>query len=203
MAETDELSIASKLCLACGLCCDGTVFGFALIEESEVEDTAAIGLQTFRTTYDEPAFRLGCHYLDGTACTRYQSWRPSVCGDYYCQVQKRVRKHELAEEKAFSMIARARQMTDEIKALLPPECQSRKRGGSSRISLQSSPILRPMKPPSWSRCSCWNAFSTASSEEPKVHIFAARNSGRRPSMALPRKVELAADSCRKLSRLCD
>lgn len=120
MAETDELSIASKLCLACGLCCDGTVFGFALIEESEVEDTAAIGLQTFRTTNDEPAFRLGCHYLDGTACTRYQSWRPSVCGDYYCQVQKRVRKHEVAEEKAFSMIARARQMTDEIKALLPP-----------------------------------------------------------------------------------
>ncbi len=120
MAETDELSIASRLCLACGLCCDGTVFGFALIEESEVEDTAGIGLQTIRTTRNEPAFLLGCHHLDGTACTRYLSWRPSVCGDYFCQVQKRVRKHELAEEEAFSMIARARQMTDEIRALLPP-----------------------------------------------------------------------------------
>lgn len=120
MAETDELSTASKLCLACGLCCDGTIFGFALIEEAEVQDTARIGLQTIRTTNDEPAFLLGCHYLDGAACTRYRDWRPSVCGDYFCQVQKRVGKQELAEDEAFSIIARARQMTEEVKTLLPP-----------------------------------------------------------------------------------
>ena len=120
MPDADDLSTASRLCLACGLCCDGTVFGFAHIEEEEVEDTAGIGLQTIRTTKDEPAFLLGCHYLDGAACTRYRDWRPSVCGDYFCEVQKRVGKQELAEDEAFSIIARARQMTEEIKALLPP-----------------------------------------------------------------------------------
>lgn len=120
MSKTDaDLALESRLCLACGICCDGTLYPFALIGESEVEETAGIGLKTMRTTDGIPAFLLACRYLDGAACTRYQEWRPSVCGDFFCHVQKRARKEQITEDDAFTIIAQARKLIDDVKSLLP------------------------------------------------------------------------------------
>ncbi|WP_214652188.1 YkgJ family cysteine cluster protein [Novosphingobium jiangmenense] len=120
MARSDlELPLASRLCLACGLCCNGTVYGYAIIREDEVEEAARIGMNTMRTMDKSPAFLMACNWLDGAACTRYTQWRPSICGDYFCRVQKRAEKQDLTEEQAFARIANARRMAEEVKALLP------------------------------------------------------------------------------------
>ncbi|MBB4612567.1 hypothetical protein [Novosphingobium taihuense] len=74
-----------------------------------------------RTTDDLPAFSLACQYLDGAACTRYQDWRPSVCGDYFCHVQKRARKGLITEEEAFAMIGRAHNLINDVKSALPSD----------------------------------------------------------------------------------
>lgn len=120
---SEPSSLASRLCLSCSLCCDGTLYGHALIDDREVEQTAAIGLATFRTEAGKPAFAFPCHYLEGKACSRYDSWRPSICGDYFCRVQSRVASQELAEEQAFSLVQQARGLRDEVASLLPPGMQ--------------------------------------------------------------------------------
>lgn len=116
---TPDLSLESRLCLACGLCCEGTVFGFAVLEKDEVEQAAQIGLTGTVTTDNLPTFSLPCSYLDGACCTRYQDWRPSICSHYFCHVQKRTQRSELTEEEAFARITRARQLAADVAALLP------------------------------------------------------------------------------------
>ncbi|MFN3457424.1 MAG: hypothetical protein ACK4Z8_07600 [Novosphingobium sp.] len=113
-------SLASRLCLSCSLCCDGTLHGYAVIKDAEVEETAALGLDTFTTAAGQSAFAFPCHYLEGKACTRYDSWRPSICGDYFCRVQARVASEELTEQQAFALVHQARGLRDEVASLLPP-----------------------------------------------------------------------------------
>lgn len=115
-----DLPLESRLCLSCGLCCDGTVYGFAIIREDEIEDADRIGMQVMRTVTNAPSFVMGCHYLDGACCTRYDQWRPSICGEYFCRVQIRARKAELTEDEAFGRIAEARRLADQVRELLPP-----------------------------------------------------------------------------------
>jgi uncharacterized protein len=114
-----ELELASRLCLACGLCCDGTIYATARIQEDEIRQTADIGLETLRLPDERPGFSLPCHYLNGCACTRYDAWRPSVCAKYFCQVQKRAKSGELAETEAFARVKQAVSLRDQVAPLLP------------------------------------------------------------------------------------
>lgn len=125
MAQSDlELPFESRLCLSCGLscglCCDGTAYGFAVIREDEIQDAERIGMNLMRTMDKSPAFLMACHHLEGTACTRYGQWRPSICGEYFCRVQTRTRKGELSEEQAFARTSEARRLAGQVKALMPP-----------------------------------------------------------------------------------
>lgn len=113
-------SLESRLCLSCSLCCEGTLYGFAVINDTEVEETAAIGLKTFTTEAGKSAFSFPCHYLEGKACSRYDTWRPSICGDYFCRVQSRVKSATLTEQEAFAIVNQARALRDEVASLLPP-----------------------------------------------------------------------------------
>lgn len=118
--QNDVSSLASRLCLACSLCCDGTLHGYAVINSEEVADTEAIGLATFTTTAGASAFAFPCQYLEGKACTRYEAWRPSICGDYFCRVQYRAASGELTEAQAIDLVNQARALRDEVDLLLPP-----------------------------------------------------------------------------------
>lgn len=116
---TEPLSLASRLCLACGLCCDGTVYPHAVAREDEVAQATELGFTAIRTEDGYSAFRLPCHYLEGRACTRYRDWRPSVCGDYFCRVQARAGSGEITEDEALALIANAQDLRDAMAAQLP------------------------------------------------------------------------------------
>lgn len=118
-AGTEPLSLASKLCLACGLCCDSTVYPHAVAREDELAQAMALGFTTIRTENGYSAFELPCHYLEGRACTRYRDWRPSVCGDYFCRVQARAGSGEITEDEALALIAKAQDLRDAMAAQLP------------------------------------------------------------------------------------
>lgn len=120
MASSDlQLSLESRLCLSCGLCCDGTLYEDAKIREDEVADVERIGLKTGRNAEGHATFLFACSYLDGACCSRYDQWRPSVCGKYFCRVQEKARRNELAEDQAFERIAKARRLAADVKAALP------------------------------------------------------------------------------------
>jgi hypothetical protein len=118
-APAPDLTLESRLCLACGLCCDGTLYEDAKIREDEVRDVESIGLTTSRNAQGHPTFVFACRYLDGACCARYEQWRPSVCSKFFCRVQQRARAGELTEEQAMEKIAAARQLVTEVKATLP------------------------------------------------------------------------------------
>lgn len=122
MADSDpDLSLASELCLACGLCCDGTLYPRAIIERDEVAATAALGLTTYEDPCGEVGFRLPCHYLDRTCCTRYDQWRPSVCSGFFCEVQLNAKQGKLTREEALAIVRKARALRDSVAETQPPE----------------------------------------------------------------------------------
>ena len=75
----------SSLCLQCGMCCDGTLFGDARLLENEVELAASLGLEQERVD-DGLRFRLPCSlFLDG-CCSIYDQQKPAVCESYRCEL---------------------------------------------------------------------------------------------------------------------
>ncbi|ABD26748.1 hypothetical protein Saro_2311 [Novosphingobium aromaticivorans DSM 12444] len=121
MANHDEdLSLASRLCLACGLCCDGTVYEQAAVRPEDIAPANACGFRLFKTEQDRQVFLFPCHYLEDSACTRYDQWRPSVCGSFFCLMQKRVAEGECSEAEGFSLIERAKSLRSAVLALLKP-----------------------------------------------------------------------------------
>ena len=75
----------SELCLQCGLCCDGTLFAFARLYESEREFTESLGLEVAeRPGGAGLGAVLPCpRFVDG-CCSLYTVPRPAICGDYQC-----------------------------------------------------------------------------------------------------------------------
>lgn len=122
MSSADaELSIASRLCLACGMCCDGTVYGVARLDREEIPKAVARGFRPCTAPNGSDAFDFPCSHLDGKACTIYDQWRPQVCGDYFCALQDRVKANEMTEAQALETIAATLKSRDQLREVLPPD----------------------------------------------------------------------------------
>ena len=74
---------AILLCTSCGLCCDGSIHGHAVLREDEVEAAAAIGLPLL--TDGRRGFAMPCPKLIDRCCTIY-AVRPGACRGYKCQL---------------------------------------------------------------------------------------------------------------------
>lgn len=74
----------SRLCLACGLCCQGLLHDWAQIEEGETADAQRLGLRT-RVEQDKAFFSLPCPSHRDGRCTIYQE-RLSPCREYRCKL---------------------------------------------------------------------------------------------------------------------
>lgn len=118
-SQSVPLSLASELCLACGLCCEGTLYTKAIIGPEELEDSRAIGMQTYTDPSGEVGFRFPCNYLDGACCTRYDQWRPSVCSGFLCAVQLKVKKGTMTPDEARTKVGKARSLRDNVAAVVP------------------------------------------------------------------------------------
>lgn len=109
----------ADLCVSCGLCCRGPFFRYALLTEDEVARLAELGVPTARRRNGQPAIRLGCQALRGTACSIYER-RPQACRAYFCQLAFRVRDGLVTWEQAQEVIARTQAVLAQIEAELPP-----------------------------------------------------------------------------------
>lgn len=102
------------------MCCDGTVHDFAFLQEEDLAPAKACGFQTYRRGDGAPAMELPCHYLEGATCRRYGEWRPSICGDYMCRLQKRTAAGECDTQEALGIIATAKASRTQVEELLKP-----------------------------------------------------------------------------------
>ena len=116
MASTP--SKAQRLCLACGLCCDGALFkDVELRAAGEAARLSELGLflQTgrSRTRLPQPCAALGA----GCRCQIYAD-RPSRCREFECALLQAVNAGRMPSSDALRCIRRARQRAEQVRRLL-------------------------------------------------------------------------------------
>lgn len=96
------------LCLACGLCCDGSLFGRVGLEPGEVAGARARGLVVLS---DGRAFDQPCRALDeserGRACAAYGE-RPASCRRFVCRLHETHRREGGPLAPRLAVVAEAR-----------------------------------------------------------------------------------------------
>lgn len=107
----------SELCVACGLCCDGSLFRFLPVDEAERGTYARLGLKVV-TQSGRPAMPLPCPRLSGRACTVYAE-RPGGCRAYVCFLGDRLARGEVSGDDALATVREAQRRIGALRAAWP------------------------------------------------------------------------------------
>ena len=109
---------ATRLCTACGMCCDGTIFGFVPTNEEDRQRLPA-EIFTFETNGEKVGFFQPCTALHGTLCSVY-SERPATCRKFSCGVLTRMTAGDLDFDSAKGLIEQARSAANKVIETLKP-----------------------------------------------------------------------------------
>ena len=108
---------AERLCVACGMCCNGVLFhGMAVQPEDSLRALAAKGLRAKRRD-GELQFLQPCPAHDGNRCRIYRE-RPQRCRAFACRQLEGVFNGEIPESAAMEKILEARRRSDRVRELL-------------------------------------------------------------------------------------
>ncbi len=141
---------ASRLCRVCGLCCDGTLFGYVPITNDE-----SVRLLR-RLPVLAPSQRLGqrieqrCVALGPRGCDVYAE-RPGACARFSCKLLGRVERGELDPTEAEAVIASVQRVVDRLDLSLPPGPNVHvRRHLLPEIGARTSPELAAILQETWS-----------------------------------------------------
>jgi hypothetical protein len=115
------LSSTEQLCLACGLCCDGTLFdNVALQPGDDANRLKSLGLPVTLSRGKEPVARFPqpCAALCSDRTCRAYAHRPKQCRTYECMVFKEVDAGRLDHAAGLRLVKRARSQADRVRRLL-------------------------------------------------------------------------------------
>jgi hypothetical protein len=108
-----------NICVDCGLCCDGTLFGSVnLIDVDEHAPLVALAAE-ISTDGDRAEFAQPCPAFAGGCCTIY-TVRPALCRTYKCDLLRRRDVGEVSTADARATIADAIEQRDAVLARLVP-----------------------------------------------------------------------------------
>ena len=97
------------VCVTCGLCCDGTLFGHAELNPGEKGQLPDLIEQNVFMIGEKDYFRLPCLYFSGR-CTIYESNRAFVCGSFRCRLLSDMADGKVSPEDALETVREARLM---------------------------------------------------------------------------------------------
>ena len=109
-----------NLCLSCGLCCDGTLFGQIPVDAAEpVEAFRAAGLRITPDRGGEGRYELPqpCLRFENGRCRTY-GCRPAACSSYRCRLLQGVEAGEMALQEAKGIVQSAREKRRRLRPLL-------------------------------------------------------------------------------------
>lgn len=95
-----------EVCIKCGFCCDGTIFGHAHLNPGEKDSIPALMAANARAVNGEEYFLLPCPYFKGK-CSIYDIKRADVCGSYRCQLLKDIEAGRISPGEALRKVADA------------------------------------------------------------------------------------------------
>ena len=102
----------SRLCQACGFCCDGTLFDGIVLTAPDLPGVERVRLPLFHDD-GRPTLRLPCPAHVGS-CTVYDD-RPSTCRTYQCLLVDRLELGELDLESALLRVERLRGLVEAVR----------------------------------------------------------------------------------------
>lgn len=98
------------LCAACGLCCDGSLFGVGSLEPDEIEPARRLGLRVLRDAFEQP-----CVALVDRRCSIYEA-RPRACRRFRCHLYERHRVEGGPLDERLEAVARVRALLAALEA---------------------------------------------------------------------------------------
>lgn len=107
----------AKLCPACGLCCNGVLFGdVELQRDDDAKPLGKLGVEFFRKGR-KTAFAQPCACLVNGLCRIYAD-RPKRCATFDCGLLKRVQGGKTTSTAALTKIAETKRRADEVLKLV-------------------------------------------------------------------------------------
>lgn len=117
MSKLPEELGDQPLCVGCGMCCDGTLYGRARVSPGEEPRIASAGLELLEGE-EKTYFRLPCHHFGCGQCTIYED-RFDVCRTFTCALYRRQEGNEISPEKARSVVNEALELRDKVISAYP------------------------------------------------------------------------------------
>jgi Fe-S-cluster containining protein len=108
---------ATLLCNACGLCCNGALFDYVPVEESESERLKALGFAVRVGPEGGLRFDHPCQQYCGDHCGIY-ALRPASCRSFRCELLKKLDSKNVSLAEAMKRVAEAKQMVEHIRPSL-------------------------------------------------------------------------------------
>lgn len=148
LAMNAELAAAaSRLCMACGMCCDGTMFQIVRMQPGD--KPAELGRLGMKIRCHEGEFHMEqpCAALRELCCTIYDK-RPTRCRLFDCQQLKRLEAGTISEEEAAAVIAETRGLARQVRDLIE-QCGLREDGqalAERYERLTSTPVNVALEP---------------------------------------------------------
>lgn len=110
-----------KLCLACGLCCDGTLFDNVQLQAADrPKHLKSLGLPVTVSRGKEPIARFPqpCAALCRDLTCRLYADRPTQCRTYECKVYQSLQSGRRTLPTALRLVTNARRQADRVRRLL-------------------------------------------------------------------------------------
>ncbi len=102
------MSALEKLCLSCGLCCDGSMFGNVAVTQDEAARLRVLGMAVIDGPNGGARFTQGCASLGADCRCRVYEARPVACRRFNCLVATALIEGEIDLTEAEQTVARAR-----------------------------------------------------------------------------------------------
>jgi Fe-S-cluster containining protein len=112
---------SEKLCLACGLCCDGTLFDLVKLEGGDdAAKLKALGLPVTVSRGKTPIARFPqpCSALCEDRTCRVYADRPWQCRVFECGVLKNAKAGRVTFAAALRLVQKSRRLADKVRRLL-------------------------------------------------------------------------------------
>ena len=107
-------NVEERLCLACGLCCDGTLFTrVRLRSEDSVDALRSAELHVMQDDAGHWIMQQPCSGYRQDACQTYHC-RPVRCGLFRCTLLRYVAAGEASEAEALNVIRDTKQTRDQL-----------------------------------------------------------------------------------------
>jgi Fe-S-cluster containining protein len=104
----------TRLCLACGLCCDGTLFKDVELQAGDdAAQVVALGLPVKGGKFPQP-----CPALGADKCCRVYADRPARCRQFECTVFLELKHGAEDLAGALRIVAQTRKLADKVRRLL-------------------------------------------------------------------------------------